>query len=78
MRLKSIRRARMQPSNGICAFNENGRVLLVAQTVNGNPPDGVAALVSLFVLNFYRGQVPTTESGAGLNEMMAHRPMMYS
>jgi predicted DNA-binding ribbon-helix-helix protein len=45
-----------------------------SQREHGN----LSSACRIFVLNFYRSQVPAPEGSAGLHEMLAHRPLMYS
>jgi predicted DNA-binding ribbon-helix-helix protein len=45
-----------------------------SQREHGN----LSSACRIFVLNFYRSQVPAPEDSAGLHEMLAHRPLMHS
>jgi predicted DNA-binding ribbon-helix-helix protein len=45
-----------------------------SQRENGN----LSSAIRLFVLDFYRSQVPNPESGGGLHEAIACRSLMHS
>ena len=45
-----------------------------SQREHGN----LSSAIRIFVLNFYRSQVPKPESGEKLHEMIARRPLMHS
>jgi predicted DNA-binding ribbon-helix-helix protein len=45
-----------------------------SQREHGN----LSSAIRIFVLNFYRSQVPNPESGEELHEMIARRPLMHS
>ena len=45
-----------------------------SQREHGN----LSSAIRIFVLNFYRSQVPNPESGEGLHNMMTRRPLMHA
>jgi len=45
-----------------------------AQREHGN----LSSAIRLFVLDFYRSQVPNPDTGEGLHEIIAHRPLMHA
>jgi predicted DNA-binding ribbon-helix-helix protein len=51
---------------------------LVSKIDSQREHDNLSSAIRIFVLNFYRSQVPTPESGEGLHEIMARRPLIHS